>query len=102
MWEVFPMMKKLNSQTVWARMAAGMIALCMVIVPAGTCAYAEEPDVWEGHEPYDLTELEEYPYDQPSPENNWHEPELKPGETYDCGDAGWNTSVYINKPEATL
>lgn len=107
------MMKKLNSQTVWARMAAGMIALCMVIVPAGTCAYAEEqdvqaddatqlyaeePDVWEGHEPYDLTEPEEYPYDQPSPENNWHEPELKPGETYDCGDAGWNTSVYINKP----
>ena len=39
------MMKKLNSQTVWARMAAGMIALCMVIVPAGTCAYAEEQDV---------------------------------------------------------
>ena len=36
--------------------------------------------------------------DKPSPENNWHEPVLKPGETYDCGDAGWNTTVYINKP----
>lgn len=36
--------------------------------------------------------------DKPSPENNWHEPVLKPGETYDAGDAGWNTTVYINKP----
>lgn len=36
--------------------------------------------------------------DKPSPENNWHEPVLKPGETYNCSDAGWNTTVYINKP----
>ncbi len=91
------MMKKLNSRTIWALMAAVMIAVCMVTVPAAG-AYAEEPDMWEGHEPYDLTEPEDYPFGQPEPVGNWHEPVLAPGDTYDCGDAGWNTSVYINKP----
>ena len=31
------------------------------------------------------------------PDNNWHEPVMNPGDTYDCTDAGWNTSVYIKK-----
>ena len=60
----------------------------------------EAPDVWEGHEEYDLTEPDpegEYP-EMTDPENNWHEIEMNPDETYDCSKAGWNTSVYIKQP----
>ena len=28
---------------------------------------------------------------------SWHKVYLKPGQTYDVSDAGWNTTVYIDK-----
>ena len=90
--------RKASMLAALAEVAALMVIIMVLMSAAAAPVYADEQDEWEGHEPYDLTEPDEYPYDVPDPENNWHDEVLKPGATYDVSDAGWNTTVYLNEP----
>ncbi|MBQ6495532.1 MAG: hypothetical protein IJI74_00005, partial [Firmicutes bacterium] len=42
------------------------------------------------------------PEDEPQDPSNdvriWHSVNMKPGDSYNCADAGWNTTVFISNP----